>query len=244
MKKFIKMSCVMLLLTLSVVFVACNGPMTLWQADFTKGNENVFGVYGTPVENKEKGYVTLNPVGGQNYSSSTYFGKNDTKNFPWENGGLTVSLTVDVKKENLTDGKYAVWSLSLNETDGKYITEEPVFFIGDNDGVYFLYKFTGVDTDYSALKKDNTAIQIADGKYTVNYIFTVDSNDELKLKVTLTNETNMELFKSENNQVTAIDHTGYTNGTTLKQSNIAGLRYLWLARTNTPVDVYGLKVSR
>lgn len=244
MKKFIKMSCVMLLLTLSVMFVACNGPMTLWQADFTKGNENVFGVYGTPVENKEKGYVTLNPVEGQNYSSSTYFGKNDTKNFPWENGGLTVSLTVEVKKSELSDGKYAVWSLALNETDGKYITEEPVFFIGDTDGVYFLYKFTGVENDYNALKNDENAVKINDGKYTVHYIFTVNDKDELQLKVTLNNDMNMEVFKSENNQVTAIDHTGYTNGTTLKQSNIAGLRYLWLARTNTPVDVYGLKVSR
>lgn len=244
MKKFIKTACVMLLLTLSVMFVACNGPMTLWQADFTKGNENVFGVYGTPVENKEKGYVTLNPIEGQNYSSSTYFGKNDTKNFPWENGGLTVSLTVEVKKSELTDGKYAVWSLALNETDGKYITEEPVFFIGDNDGVCFLYKFTGVENDYNALKNDENAVKINDGKYTVHYIFTVNDKDELQLKVTLNNDMNMEVFKSENNQVTAIDHEGYISGAILKQSNISGLRYLWLARTNTPVNVYGLKVCR
>lgn len=244
MKKIIQTISVTLLITLSVLLVACNGPQTLWRADFTKGNQDIFGVYGTPTENKEKGFVTLSPVSGENYSSSTYFGKNTEKNFPWEQGGLTVSLTVDVKNSVLNSGKYSVWSLALNETDGKYITEEPAFFIGDTDGVYFIYKFTGVDTDYNTLKNDQKAVKLQDGKYTVNYIFTVDNEQNVLLTVTLNNGMNMEVFRSEKNSVTAIDHAGYTSGAVLKQNNIGGLRYLWLARTNVSVDVYDLKISK
>lgn len=244
MKKILKTLCVALLLTFSIVVVACNGPMTIWQADFTKGNQDVFGVYGDPQENKEKGYVTLSPATGENYSSSSYFGKNTEKNFPWEKGGLTVSLTVEVNKNELSEGKYAVWSLALNETDGKYITEEPTFFIGDADGVYFIYKFTGVETDYDDLKNEQSAVKLVDGKYTVKYIFTANENDEVLLKVILNNDMNQEVYKSENNIVTAIDHTGYENGAILKQNNIAGLRYLWLARTNVSMNVYGLKVAK
>ena len=66
----------------------------------------------------------------------------------------------------------------------------------------------------------------------------------MQLKVTLNNENNKEVFKSENNDVTVIDHEGYTAGSKVKQADVAGLRYLWLARTNAPVDVYGLKVTK
>lgn len=244
MKKVLKTISVALLITLSVLIVACNGPQTLWQADFTKGNQDIFGVYGTPTEHTQEGYLTLSPVENENYSSSTYFGKNTEKNFPWEKGGLTVSLTVDVKNSVLTEGKYAVWSLALNETDGSYITEEPAFFIGTSEGTYFLYKFTGVDADYTQLANDESAVKLQDGKYTLNYIFTVNDKDEIMLKVTLNDCMNMEVFKSEGNNVTAIDHTGYTSTSILKQSNIAGLRYLWLARSNVSVDVYDLKITK
>lgn len=244
MKKIFKTLCVAMLLTFSVLVVACNGPMTIWQSDFKNGNQNVFGVYGTPQENKEKGYVTLSPVEGENYSSSSYFGKNTEKNFPWEQGGLTVSLTVEVNKSQLITGKYAVWSLALNETDGSYITEQPTFFIGDSDGVYFVYKFTGVETDYEALKNEQSAVKLVDGKYTVNYVFTINEQNEVILKVTLNNHMNQEVYKSENNKVTAIDHSGYESGAILKQDNIAGLRYLWLARTNVPMNVYSVKVCK
>lgn len=243
MKKIIKTCCLLMVALLSITLVAC-GEQVLWQADFTKGNQNVFGVYGTPEENKEKGYVRLSPVVNENYSSSTYFGKNTEKNFPWEKGGMTVSLTVQVNSEELSAGKYSVWSLALNEKDGKYITELPVFFMGDETGVHFIYKFTGVENDYDALKKDEKTVKIADGKYTVNYTFTVNDKDEVIVKVTLNNEANTEVFKSENNNITVIDHEGYEANAIIKQSNIAGLRYLWLARTNAPVNVFGLKVVK
>lgn len=244
MKKIFKTVCVALLLAVSVTLVACNGATTLWETNFGNGNQGVFGTYGQVTDNKEQGYVRLTTNAGENYSASTYFGQNDTKNYNWEKGGFTVSLTVGVDSEELSAGKYSVWSLALNETDGKYVTEMPTFFMGGNDGVYFLYKFTGVENDYNALIKDENAVKIDNGKYTVNYIFSANAEDEIILKVTLENENNQEVFKSENNKITAIDHEGYTSESILKQSNVKGLRYLWLARTNAPVNVYKLKISK
>lgn len=243
MKKIIKSLCLSMLAVACVLFAACGGAGVIWEADFTKGNQNIFGVYGTVTENKEQGYVTLSPEEGENYSSSSYFGQNTEKNFAWNKGGMTVSLTLGINHQDL-EGKHLVWSLALNETDKTYITELPTFFIGDSEGVYFLYKFTGVENDYDALKNDEKAVKLADGKYTVNYTFTVNDNDELQLKVTLTNASNAEVFKSENNDVTVIDHAGYEAGTKVKQENVAGLRYLWLARANASVNVYGLKVTK
>ena len=48
---------------------------------------------------------------------------------------MSVKLSLDLSSSNFTNGDYMVWSLALNETDGAYITENTVFFVGTENGI-------------------------------------------------------------------------------------------------------------
>lgn len=241
MKKITKiLSSVALVIMLGVTLTACGGAKVLWSADLTKGNNNLFGIYGTVQDNKNS--ITLKRAEGQNYAGSTYFGETD-KNFDWNKGGLNVELTVNLKTTDFDNGDYSVWSLALNETDGKYITETPVFFVGTANGVKFVYKNVGVDTDYAALASDKDAVSVESGKYTIVFDYSVEDNDNVELKIQLKDAKNKQVYESDDIAITAIDHAGYTGGQALKEENIKGLRYLWLARTTVDTEVTGLKIT-
>ncbi|MBQ8522177.1 MAG: hypothetical protein IJ458_00755 [Clostridia bacterium] len=227
-----------------VTFMGCNDkpkneqPKTLWTADLSA--DGIFGVYGT-VE-KNDGSVTLKMPEGKNYAGSTYFGETD-KNYDWVEGGLTVELKVNIDETNYSADDYSVWTLALNETDGKYITENTSFFVGYEDGVKFIYKAVGVDTDYDALAADSSAIDLASGSYTMRYDYDVNAQGEIVLTVSLLNANGNEIYKTANNAVEVIDHEGYVPGTAVKEEDVGGLRYLWLARTTVDGVVEGLKIT-
>lgn len=228
-----------------VTFVGCKdkskddvSPKTLWTADLSA--DGIFGIYGT-VE-KNDGSVTLKTPEGENYAGSTYFGETD-KNYDWVDGGLTVELKINIDKTDYDADDYSVWSLALNENDGAYITENSSFFVGYEDGVKFIYKSEGVDTNYAALAADSSAVDLVSGSYTMRYDYDINAQDEVVLTVSLLNANGNEIYKSANNAVVAIDHTGYVPGTAVKEEDVGGLRYLWLARTTVDGVVEGLKIT-
>jgi len=210
----------------------------IWEANL---NNDLFGVYGT-VEQVDDSLV-LKRAQDQNYACSTYFGEED-KNFDWENGGLTVDLKVNIDTTKYGENDYSVWSLALNETDGKYITENSVFFIGTENGVKFIYKNVGVETDYNALKNEESAASLNSGDYTIRYDYNINNENEITLTINLLDSSNREIYRSIENEVVVIDHEGYTPNTPLNQDNVGGLRYLWLARTSVDGVVKGLKISK
>jgi len=228
----------------SVALVGCGGGSnTLWKANFSQENNDVFTGYGVITENVADKSVTLAPSQDQNYAGFTYFGEID-KNYDWKKGGMTVEVKFDIDETTLTDGNYAIWSLSLNETDGAYITESPAFFIGTEDGIKFLHKNTGVDNDYALLAQDVTAVSIEGGEYTLKFDYNVNKAKDVTLTVSLYDNDGDRVYKSANNVVTVIDHAGYENGANLKQENVGGLRSLWLVRTTVAVEVEGLKITK
>ena len=234
-----------LVVATSVSLVGCGGDgvKPLWKADFSKENNEVFTGYGSITKNVADKSVTLAPNQDENFAGFTYFGETD-KNYDWKKGGMTVQVDISIDDEDLTNGNYAVWSLSLNETDGAYITESPVFFIGTESGIKFLYKNTGVDSDYALLAQDTTAVSIADGDYTIKFDYDVNKAGEVVLTVSLYDDDGKRVYKSANNPINVIDHTGYTPGSMLKEENVGGLRSLWLVRTTVPVEVEGLKITK
>lgn len=246
MKKFGKILTTGALVALAgVTFMGCDDktkenvpPKTLWTADLSA--DGIFGLYGT-VE-KNDGSVTLKMPEGKNYAGSTYFGETD-KNYDWVDGGMTVELKLNIDETEYGADDYSVWSLAINETDGKYITENASFFVGHQDGVKFIYKAVGVDTDYDALAADSTAVDLESGSYTMRYDYDVNAQGDIVLTVSLLDADNKEIYKSANNAVVAIDHEGYVPGTAVKEEDVAGLRYLWLARTTVDGVVEGLKIT-
>ncbi len=227
-----------------VSFMGCNDkpknepPKTLWTADLSA--DGIFGVYGT-VE-KNDGSVTIKRQEGQNYAGSTYFGETD-RNYDWVDGGLTVDLKINIDETDYGADDYSVWTLALNETDGKYITENSSFFVGHEDGVKFIYKAVGVDTDYDALAADSSAVDLESGSYTMRYDYDVNAQGEIVLTVSLLNANGNEIYKSANNAVVVIDHAEHVAGTAVNEEDVAGLRYLWLARTTVDGVVEGLKIT-
>ena len=233
-------------LAVALSFAACGGKTTLWSADFTKGNQDIFGIYGNVADNQD-GTITLSSNKGQNYSASTYFGQ-EGKNYAWNEGGLSVNLTLKVDTETLTNGEYFVWSLALNELDGTYLTELPVFFIGTESGVKFLYKFTAVDSDYAALAQEESAVSLTSGTYTVAYNFETQKNGEIELQVVLKNSKGKQVYASQASTFTVINptiHEGkdYTSETVVKEDMVKGLRYLWLVRNSVDVVVSDLSIT-
>jgi len=228
-----------------VTFAGCDDnskdnvpPKTLWTADLSA--DGIFGIYGT-VE-KNDGSVTLKMPEGKNYAGSTYFGETD-KNYAWVNGGMTVELNLNIDATDYDADDYSVWTLALNETDGKYITENSSFFVGHDEGVKFIHKAVGVDTDYEALAADTNAVDLESGSYTMRYDYDVNSQGEIVLTVSLLDSDNKEVYKSANNAVVVIDHAEHEAGSPVKQADVAGLRYLWLARTTVDGVVEGLKIT-
>ena len=206
-----------LVVLLVVTLAGCFGAKELWSADLSKGNNGLFGIYGT-VEDKENSIV-LKRATGQNYAGSTYFAETD-KNYDWNQGGMSVELSINLNTQDYEVGDYSVWSIALNETDGAYITENAVFFVGTSDGVKFISKAVGVETDYEALVNDEDAAVLTTGEYTVVFDYSTDDNGEIELEVELRNQAGQKVYESEEIDVTAIDHEGYTGGQVLKEENI------------------------
>ena len=224
-----------------LTFTGCGSIKPLWSADFTQGNNDVFGLYGSVEENDD--YITLKRASGQNYAGSTYFGQS-SRNYEWVDGGMSVNLKLDIDTTDFADGDYSVWSLALNETDGTYITENAVFLIGTDNDVKFIYKAVGVDTDYDALANDQSAVSLASGVYTVRFDYNVNSDDEITLTIVVLNNAGTQVYKSADNAVVAIDHADHVAGTQLTQDDVAGLRYLWLARTTVDANVVSLNITK
>lgn len=245
MKKFIKfITSFAFVALLGVLLTGCgkdkNEPKELWSANLSDGNNNLFGIYGT-VENGEN-FITLKPNENQNYAGSTYFGETD-KNYDWNKGGMSIKLSLDLSSSNFANGDYMVWSLALNENDGAYITENSVFFVGTENGIKFISKNVGVDTDYEALAKEETAVTVKKDLYTVIFDYDVVEENKIVLNIKLNDASGKEVYKSTNNPVVAIDHEGYVPGSALVEDNIGGLRYLWLARTTVNAKVTGLQIT-
>lgn len=233
---------------------ACGGPRTLWQADFSKGNSEVFGAYGEIVNNNDN-TITLKPdtsYGAQATAASTYFGETD-KNYDWVEGGMSVNFKVYVDEDVIQEGKHVVWTLALNEkyaadedagTEEKveYLTELPVFFVGTADGVKFVYDFTAVDQDdYTTLVSGEDAASLSTGYYTVGYDFNTEENGTVKVTVTLKDNNGKEVYKSADNTFDVIDSTQYSGE--VKEEMIEGLRYLWCVRTTTDVKVASVQIT-
>lgn len=233
---------------------ACGGPKTLWQADFSNGNSEVFGIYGEIVNNNDD-TITLKPdtkYGAQSTAGSTYFGEAD-KNYDWKEGGMSVNFKVYVDEDVIQEGKHVVWTLALNEkyaadedagTEEKveYLTELPVFFVGTADGVKFVYNFTGVDQDdYAALVSGEEAALLSTGYYTVGYDFNTEEDGTVKVTVTLKDNAGKEVYKSADNTFDVIDSTQYSGE--VKEEMIEGLRYLWCVRTTTDVKVASVQIT-
>ena len=157
MKKSRKIFAVGALAVVSCAALAGCGETNLWSADFTKEASEIFSVYSEGAEKTQDNTIILSPLGegASRYSASTYFGETD-KNYDWQEGGMNVSYTVKIGE--MAEGDFSVWSLALNETDGKYLTELPTFFVGTEDGIKFIYNFTGVENDYATLVSDETAV--------------------------------------------------------------------------------------
>lgn len=240
MKKFTKIIASFALVVLLGATLAGCGANVLWSADLSNGNNGLFGIYGI-VEDGEN-FVTLKRNENQNYAGSTYFGETD-KNYDWNNGGMSVELSLDLSASNFANGDYMVWSLALNQKDGTYITENAVFFVGTENGVKFIYKNVGVDADYEALANEENAVSVTSGVYTVVFDYDIVEKDEVILNIILKDASFKEVYKSTNNQVVAINHQAYVSGLALVQNDIGGLRYLWLARTTVDAKVTGLKIT-
>ena len=236
---------------------ACGGPRVLWESDFSNGNGEVFGIYGEIVENNDN-TITLKPKihDTKSTAGSTYFEEAD-KNYDWVEGGMAVNFKVYVDSEALTNGEYTVWSLALNEKyvveadeatgteaseDINYLTELPVFFVGTNDGVKFIYSETGVDQDdYVALVNTDEAVTLSTGYYTVGYDFNTDTDGTVKVTVTLKDNGGKEVYRSADNEFNVIDSTQYDG--VVSEDMIAGLRYLWCVRTTQDVKVQSVQVT-
>ena len=248
MKKFSKvLAALSLVLVAALVMVACGGPTTLYKADFTQ--QGLFGLYGSAQLNQDN-TLTLKSVeqDGVKVGPSTYFGESD-KNYDWQEGGMQVAVSFKVNHEELQDGEYAVWSLGLNEKDGKYLTELPAFFVGTQDGVKCVFKFTGVDNDYVALAAQQDAVLLADGTYTLRYVFATKSNGEVEVTVKVEKEDGARVYASNAQTFTVIEptlHEGkdYTSQTVVKEDMVKGLRYLWLVRASVDVVVTNLEVAK
>ena len=245
MKKFTKkITSFVFVVLLGISLTGCRASTKktkeLWSANFSDGNNNLFGIYGT-VENGEN-FITLKPNQNQNYAGSTYFGETD-KNYDWNKGGMSVKLSLDLSSSNFINGDYMVWSLALNEKDGAYITENSVFFVGTENSVKFISKNVGVDTDYNALASEDAAVTVKNDVYTVIFDYDVVEENKIMLNIKLNDASGKEVYKSTNNQVVAIDHEGYVSGSALVEENIGGLRYLWLARTTVNAKITGLQIT-
>ncbi len=247
MKRIYNYLAVLSLLIIGTATLCSCGVSYLWQSDFSEGNNNVFGIYGTVVDNEDN-TITLKKDASGNYSASTYFGQK-SKNYDWQQGGMNVELKVYVDTNVLTNGNYFVWSLAINELDGTYLTELPVFFIGTSGGVKFAYSFTGVDADYTTIANLENSATLTSGYYTINYKFKTEENGEIKATVTLVSEGGNEVYNSGENTFTVIDPTihegkNYTDTTVVKEDMVKGLRYLWLVRTSVDVKVASVAITK
>lgn len=256
----LKTACAALLVAvMGLIFCACGGMTTLWSSDFSKGNDGAFNVaggdYGSLQENKDNKTITLTGVeskelAGVKVAGNTYFGENKSKNYAWEKGGMVVEVKAKVDVDAMKEGGFYVWSLALNELDGTYLTELPTFFIGTENGVKFIYKFTGVDADKATLAADEKAYTIKEsGFYTVKYQFATQENGEIKVTVKLADESGKEVYTSDAETFKVINpsiHEGkdYTNDTIVKEDMVKGLRYLWLVRTTVDVEVANVSVLK
>ena len=248
MKKSRKILAVGALAVVSCAALAGCGETNLWSADFTKEASEIFSVYSEGAEKTQDNTIILSPLGegSSRYSASTYFGETD-KNYDWQEGGMNVSYTVKIGE--MAEGDFSVWSLALNETDGKYLTELPTFFVGTEDGIKFIYNFTGVENDYATLVSDETAVAIEEGEYTVKYMLSVNKDEQLEVEVCLQDEGGRKVYSSEKETFTVIEpelHEGknYTNETIVKEEMVKGLRYLWLTRTSVDVEVLALNITK
>ena len=228
---------------------------TVWNGDFS--GENIGGfytnnanTYGTVTKNKD-GSITMTNVDadvtGEKTSTFTSFGEED-KNYDWVEGGMDVSFTMTVDPETIVDGTHVVWSLGLNEKDdGLYLTELPVFFMGTEDGVKFVYDFTGVDARADLDLSDAATITTA-GDYTVTYSFNVNDDDQIEVVVTLKDANGKELYKSNASTFTVInpgihESKEYTADTVVTQDIVKGLRYLWCVRATVDVTVSAVSIA-
>lgn len=236
------LACVGMTAVTAFGFVGCgNNPTTIWSNNFTDGNAGAF--VSANITDNEDGTITLNdttaPTGSatQNY---TYFGSTD-KNLDWEDD-MTISLKMKVDNSAMEEGDYIVWSLALNGENGNYMTEVPAFFVKGAESVKFVYEFTGVD-NYPTVTNSNKAVELTNGTYELNYIFSENKNDEVLVKVTLEDSKGNKVFSSENEKLTVIDNAEYTAGDVVTNDMVKGLRYLWLTRNSVSVTLDSLTVT-
>lgn len=199
-------------------------PGTIFEANFTGGNNGLFGYYGT-VEDGPFGTILLTPD-SSDIGPMTYFRKIN-RNTPLGKGTTKVRVGIVIDNGQMNTGEYFNINLGLNDirTNGAYNLklEKCLYFRKYDEGVKVGY------TDGDSLNKTNQtatsnagSVVLPDGDYTVEFEISKENN-ELILTICVLNLDNSLLFR-----VTDIK-LGVT-----KVEELGGIRHLWLSNATAP----------
>ena len=239
MKKIATISMCFMLILCSFLFAACGeSEKILFISDFTNGNNNLFGVYGSVTDNDNK-TVTLNKSTTATYGPKTYFEEED-KNFEWVDGGYTASLTFKVDKNSMETNQGFTWTVSINDETLKFVDEKSLFFRKYDKGIKVGYDYNASNDETNAVATSNeSSVLLSDGWYTANFKFYESEENTIKLDICLLNESKINVFivkdiklYDENDDAIAFDKFG-------------GIRYGWLSWMTAPsVEVKELKIFK
>lgn len=238
-----------MLICCAVLFAACGGPTTIYQADFSKADNNDFNSYeGSSVVVDTENKVAKIGVGTNknNQGANTYFGNKTTKNTEVDFSKAVVTLNVKIDSKSMQDGQGFNWTVAVNEKvenseaeeqkdeslNYAFKSERSVYIrkVGENVKVGYVWNGSSDEINQTATS-NATAKILTDGNYDINFAFQTDENNVVTIKITVVNESGKTVFEEDNislgNSVT--NDATQDLFTDVKADELSGIRYGWFS---------------
>lgn len=252
-----------MLICCAVLFAACGGPTTIYQADFSKADSNDFNAFdGSAVTVDTTNKTATITASAKDRGANTYFGNAETKNTEVDFSKAVVSVKVGIDSASMEDGQGFNWTIAVNEkvedaesteeadktVSYAFKSERSVYIRKVGNEVKVGYTWNGSSDEINQIATSNSnAKTLADGKYDINFAFQTNEDNIVTIKITVVNENGETVFEEDNVSLgnSTVDNANTGEFTSVKADELGGVRYGWFSWMSVDsITVYDLKITQ
>lgn len=220
-----------MLICCAVLFAACGGPTTIYQADFSKADNNDFNAFdGSAVTVDTTNKTATITASAKDRGANTYFGNAETKNTEVDFSKAVVTVKVNIDSKTITEGQGFIWSVATNQKlaegadEYAQANETMIYFLNTADGIKVAHSDLGsnAETIFAATSQSEAKV-IEDGWYEIKYTYRVAEDDVVKVDISVVNEDGEAVY--EKKDAAAVKPNQISDSFTVDE--LAGLRYGW-----------------
>lgn len=199
---------------------------TVYDANFSTQESalSVFSdLYGSVQYNEESDTITLNKDDVYATGPNTYFGETD-RNLDWDTDGMIASIRLNIVANDYEIGEGFNYTVAVNGNDGEYVSERFIYVRKYAEGVKVGYIYNGSSDEINqwATSSEDAKV-LADGWYTFKFDFHKNSENIMKVTISVIDSNNQTVFEVVDAKLNKPDDSD------VNESDVSGLRYGWFS---------------